>query len=573
MRSWHAGELVLNAVLVVAVVVAAHAVAPDIQAGTLALVLVLALVLAGVARGALAAAGPVRRAAAPEVSGNRLARQLAASAREVEATRFQIFARDAPIGIVFVGPGGGIRFANDEYLRIVGRSRERFEVERFGPGAEARTQWLRPDLGPRHETEYVRDDGTRVPVLVALSTQEDGVAAFIVDLSAEKLAQRAREESEARLRAVAEKLEEADRRKDEFLGMLSHELRNPLAPIRNSVFMLSRGAAGDEALRKRMLGTIDRQVEHLTRLVDDLLDVTRITRGKVELRRERVDLSDLLRRTGEDHGALARQRGVELAVDLPATPVVVDGDPARLMQIVGNLLQNSLKFSSHGGRVSLALESRDRVAEIRVRDEGAGIEAELLGRLFVPFVQGDRTLARSSGGLGLGLALVKALAEMHGGSVRASSPGPGHGAEFRVALPLAPPEPTEERAHVAPGASAAFRRVRVLVVEDNQDVASSLRDLVEAFGHEVDVARSGDAALEHALRNPPDVLLCDIGLPGMTGYEVARAFRSEPSLRHARLIAVTGYAQAEDRREAAEAGFDSHVAKPPDPSELERLLG
>jgi signal transduction histidine kinase/CheY-like chemotaxis protein len=554
-----------------AVALGAHAAWPRLPPGVLALL----FLLTAAAAGALRAAGRARRAPpAPWAGANLLARQLAVSAREYEASRFQRFARDAPIGILFFGHDGAISFANDELLRITGRSREAFDRERSGPGGEERLRWLQPELGPRHEGEYVREDGTRVPILVVLSTQEDGAAAFVLDLSAEKALQRSREESEARLRASAERLAEADRRKDEFLGMLSHELRNPLAPIRNSTFLLRRSAGADPVLRERALGIVERQVEHLSRLVDDLLDVTRITRGKVELRRERVDLAGLLVRTAEDHVDLARARGVELGVDVPGRPVVIEGDPTRLMQVVGNLLQNAVKFSSAGGRVSLTLEEHPEAAEIRVRDDGAGIDPALLEHVFEPFVQGERTLARSGGGLGIGLALVKALAEMHGGRVQAASAGAGRGAEFRVSLPLPAPEPPRERVPGPPPVNGVVpHRARVLVVDDNRDVAESLRDLVEAFGHEVQVARSGDAALAQARQNPPDVVLCDIGLPGMTGYDVARAFRRDPALRHARLVAVTGYAQAEDRREAAEAGFDRHVGKPPDPSELEQLLG
>ncbi len=569
-RSGKAGAFAWAVAAGAATSLVARAAWPAVPAGALLLI----FIVTAAAAGAIAAARSVHDASpAPRMGGNLLGRQLAMSAREAEVTRFQRCAQDAPIGIVFVGRDGAVRFANDEYLRIIGRSRDTFVEERFRPDTGARIGWLRPESGPRHESEYIREDGTRVPVLVALSIEEDGVAAFIVDLSAEKAAQRARDESEARHRALAEKLEEADRRKDEFLAVLSHELRNPLAPIRNSVFLLRRGASADAALRDRVLGVVERQVEHLTRLVDDLLDVTRITRGKIELRRERVDLAGLVRRTGDDHRPLAQERGVELTIEVPDAPVTIEGDPTRLMQIVGNLLQNAVKFSSRGGRVSLAMAVRDGNAEIRVRDEGAGIDAGLLEHLFQPFVQAERTLARSGGGLGLGLALVKGLAEMHDGAVAVSSAGPGQGAEFTVSLPVAAPERAPE--HVRPEllTTGRPRRVaRVLVVEDNPDVASSLRDLVEAFGHEVDVARSGDAALARARQNPPDVVLCDIGLPGMSGYDVARAFRGDPALRHARLVAVSGYAQAEDRRDAAEAGFDRHIAKPPDPNELERLL-
>jgi len=514
----------------------------------------------------------LRTSAAQQPTRNLLARQLQVSAIEAEATRFRRFARDAPIGIVFIGNDGKVQFANDEYLRIVHLSREEFESERFRSEGSVPAEWLQSGLGARRECEFVRSDGTRVPVLVGLSSQQDGVAAFVVDLTSEKASQRAREQSEERYRTIAEKLAEADRRKDEFLSVLSHELRNPLAPIRNAVYLLRRcDPASDAARREKILTIVERQVDHLTRLVDDLLDVTRITRGLVDLRRERVDLSELLRRTGDDHHALAQQRGVELHVRVPADATWVEGDPTRLMQIVGNLLQNAVKFSRDGGEVTLALRADGVWAEVLVTDTGVGIDADLLAHVFEPFVQAERTLARSDGGLGLGLALVRKLTEMHGGGVRASSAGPGQGAEFVVRLPLAPAERQADRASTC-AVALPRRRSRVLVIEDNPDVAESLRELVEAFGHDVEVAYTGSAALAKARVNPPDVVLCDIGLPGMSGYEVARAFRGDPSLRGVRLVAVSGYAQPEDRRESVEAGFDRHVAKPTDPGELERLL-
>jgi PAS domain S-box-containing protein len=370
------------------------------------------------------------------------------------------------------------------------------------------------------------------------------------------------------LRESKERLEEADRRKDEFLGMLSHELRNPLAPIRNAVYLLDHAAPGGEQAR-RARAVIDRQATHLTRLVDDLLDVTRIARGKIELRRARLDLGQLVRRAGEDHAGVFRERGIELAVEAPQAPLWVDGDAVRLAQVVGNLLHNAAKFTAPGGRVVLAVEAVPGAAEIRVRDDGAGIEPDLLLHVFEPFVQAERTLARTSGGLGLGLALVKGLAEMHGGSARAASAGPGQGAELVVRLPRA-------EAAAAAGAPArrparAGRSRRVLVVDDNEDAAASLAELVELFGHAAEVAHDGATALEKARANPPDVVLCDLGLPGMSGFDVARALRQAAGAGP-ELVAVSGYAQPEDLRAALEAGFDRHLAKPPDPEEIERLL-
>ncbi len=371
------------------------------------------------------------------------------------------------------------------------------------------------------------------------------------------------------LQQTKDRLEEIDRRKDDFLGVLSHELRNPLAPIRNAVYVMQHADLAGEHGR-RALGVIDRQSSQLTRLVDDLLDVTRIAHGKVELRRGRVDLGLLVRRAGEDHGDVVRGRGLELVVELPREPMWVDGDAVRLAQIVGNLLHNSAKFTPPGGRVTLSLERIRGAAEIHVRDTGAGLEPELLGQLFQPFVQAERTLARTSGGLGLGLPLVKGFTEMHGGSVRAASAGPGQGTEIVVRLPLI------EEPHLSLSDDARPRgggqSLRVLVVDDNRDGAESLAELVEMFGHAVEIADDGPGALARARASRPDVVLCDIGLPGMSGYDVARTLRADPANAAMRLVAVSGYARPEDLRQAADAGFDRHVAKPLDPEHIERLL-
>jgi len=369
-------------------------------------------------------------------------------------------------------------------------------------------------------------------------------------------------------RRAEDALRQADRRKNEFLGMLSHELRNPLAPIWNSIYILNHAEpAGEQARHAREV--IGRQAGHLGRLVDDLLDVTRIARGKVELRRSRVDLNEIVRRTGEDHRAVLQERGVELAVGLPGEPTWVDGDTTRLAQIVGNFLQNSAKFTGRGGRVTLTVLTGQHKAEIHVRDTGAGIEPDLLEHIFEPFTQGKQSRARTAGGLGLGLALVKGLTELHGGTVRAKSDGPGLGAEFVVKLPVAA---RTGALHVLPArAGRAQLGRRVLVVDDDRDGAESLAQLVEMFGHHAEVAYDGASAIAKARANPPDVVLCDIGLPGMSGYEVARALRSQAGAG-IKLVAVSGYAQPEDLTAAADAGFDRHVAKPPNPEEIERLL-
>ncbi len=372
------------------------------------------------------------------------------------------------------------------------------------------------------------------------------------------------------LRRAYEALRDADRRKDEYLAMLSHELRNPLAPIRSAVFLLERAdPASDGARRAREV--IARQVGHLARMVDDLLDVSRLARGRIELRRARLDLGELVRRVGEDHRLVLAERGVQLEVEVPSEPLAVDGDATRLTQLLGNLLQNSGKFTPRGGRVLLSIAAEGDLAALHVRDTGAGIEPGLLGQVFEPFVQEERTLARSTGGLGLGLPLVKGLAELHGGTVEARSEGAGAGTEFVVRLPLALGRGEGAAAeHGAERAQAAGRSV--LVVDDNVDAAESLCDVVAFLGHSVEAVYDGRAALARVRERHPDVVLCDIGLPGMDGYEVARAIRADPTLAGIRLVAVSGYAQPEDRARATNAGFDAHVAKPADPSAIERLI-
>ncbi len=366
-----------------------------------------------------------------------------------------------------------------------------------------------------------------------------------------------------------EALLEANRRKDEFLGMLSHELRNPLAPIRNSVYVLEHAQPGSEQA-SRARAVLRRQSEHLTRLVDDLLDVTRIARGKIELRRSRTDLREAVWRAAEDFRLMMDERGVAFRTSIPDEKTWADVDPTRINQVVGNLLHNAAKYTRRGDEVALSLRADRGLAEIRVRDTGAGIEAPLLPHVFEPFVQGDRTLSRTEGGLGLGLALVKGIVELHGGEVQVESAGIGKGAEFVVRFPLH--EGAAAVVHGPAGALAANGSRRVLVVDDNVDAAETLADLLRLLGHEVEVAHDGPGALEKLRAGAPEVVFCDIGLPGMSGYEVARAMRASNG-DDLQLVALTGYAQAEDVKRAIEAGFDAHVAKPPDLAEIEKLLG
>jgi two-component system CheB/CheR fusion protein len=370
------------------------------------------------------------------------------------------------------------------------------------------------------------------------------------------------------LQVANQRLREDDQRKNEFLAMLSHELRNPLAPIRNSLYVLDRAEQGS-AQAKRAQATIDRQTAHLTRLVDDLLDITRISKGKIQLRKQVVDLSDLVRRTVDDHRSVFAADGLGLEVAVPDAALWVDGDATRLAQVLGNLLHNAAKFSDRDGHTSVSLAKEQNMAVVSVRDTGVGLSREIVPRIFEPFTQADTTLDRTRGGLGLGLALVKGLVDLHGGSVRVESEGLGQGSEFTIRLPLLELAPGRE---AAPSAGRATGARRVLVIEDNLDAAESLREVLEFGGHAVAIANSGRDGIEQSRTFRPDMILCDIGLPGMDGYEVARRLRAEESLASAYLVALTGYALPEDLAKAKEAGFDEHIAKPASLERIEQIL-
>ncbi len=364
-------------------------------------------------------------------------------------------------------------------------------------------------------------------------------------------------------------LREADQRKNEFLGVLSHELRNPLAPIRNAIHILNRAPEGsDQASRAKAV--IERQTNQLSRLVDDLLDVTRISRGKVQLRRSRVELTYLLRQVVEDHRPTFASRNVALSLHIDDRPQWIDADATRIEQVIGNLLQNAAKFTNAHGHVAVRIRQEGpSQAVIHVSDDGIGIAPDMLAHIFEPFTQADDSLHRGHGGLGLGLALSKGLVEMHGGRVEARSRGLGKGTEFIISLPLLPEVgvPLELPAT----ASATAGRLRLLVIEDNLDAAVTLKEVLEMNGHEVAVAHDGHGGVAKARSFKPDVVLCDIGLPGLDGYGVARQIRADPSISPT-LIALTGYARPEDQRESFRAGFDHHLAKPIQIPELEQVL-
>jgi signal transduction histidine kinase len=386
----------------------------------------------------------------------------------------------------------------------------------------------------------------------------------------EELEDRVRERTAALTEANA-LLEENDRRKDEFLATLAHELRNPLAPIRNALGVLRLQRRDDPAV-EQLGGMMERQVALMARLIDDLLDVSRITRGRVELRKELVDLARVAADALETARPLLQERGHQLETALPEEPVRLEADPARLAQVLANLLNNAAKYTEPGGRIRLAAEPRDGELVVRVRDNGIGVRPEMLPKIFNLFQQADRPPDRASDGLGIGLTLVKSLVELHGGRVSAHSAGPGRGSEFVVRLPL-PARPGEGRPAARPArAAGGGSGRRVLVVEDNADAADSLALLLRATGYEVRVVGDGPAALEAAPGFRPDVVLLDIGLPKMDGYEVARRLRRDPATGDVLLVALSGYGQDEDRRRSHAAGFDAHFVKPVELEKLQALL-
>jgi PAS domain S-box-containing protein len=385
------------------------------------------------------------------------------------------------------------------------------------------------------------------------------------------------QESEVRERARAAELEaatadlrEADRRKDEFLAMLGHELRNPLGPIRSAIEML-RIEGLSEAERIEMREVIERQVIHMARITDDLLDVSRISRGKILLRRETLDLAKLARETAHDFVGEYTHAGLTLEVDVTTEPLWCHGDETRLAQVIGNLLHNSVKFTERGGKVTLRArrEAADGTALVEVIDTGIGMEPEVVARVFETFSQADRSLDRSRGGLGLGLALVKGLVELHGGTVECHSEGLGKGTRLTIGMPLAA-APKGGRPAAAKGEAA--RRLRILVVDDRRDAVHTLAALLRRIGHEVVTAGDGEAGLKAAREFRPDVVLSDIGLPKMDGYQLARAIRRDRDLAGTYLIAASGYGQLEDQHRATEAGFNDFLTKPVGLADLRQAL-
>ncbi len=406
------------------------------------------------------------------------------------------------------------------------------------------------------ETQRVRKDGSRVDVSLTVSPLTDAEGKVV---GASKIA-----------RDITARKEE-DRRKSEFLALLAHELRNPLAPLRNGLQVL-RLAGNNAQAAEQARGMMERQLHHLVRLVDDLLDVSRISRGKLQLRKERITLASVVGDALELCEQTVQQHGQELTVSLPDEPVYVDADKTRLAQALWNLLSNAVKYSDRGGRIWLTVRREGDEAVISVKDTGVGIPAAMLPRVFDMFTQVDRSLEKSQGGLGVGLTIVKRLVEMHGGTVEAHSEGHGMGSEFVVRLPIVLSVVQERQEEGDEQQDPPTARRRVLVVDDNVDAASSLAMVLKLMGNEVRTAHDGLEGVAAAREFRPDVILLDIGMPRLNGYEACRRIRQEPWGKNVVLVALTGWGQEEDKRKAQEAGFDRHMVKPVEPAALAKLL-
>ena len=488
-------------------------------------------------------------------------------------------ARQMPAAVLIADvESGSVVFSNQQVARITGHEYGPGDALEAGPDL-GMFEIFRPN-GARMEAEewpvtralrggetvrdeeivLVRKDGKRIAVEANAGPVRDrdgGIVAGVLvfqDVTERKQAEVA--------------LREADRRKDEFLAMLAHELRNPLAPILHAVNAL-RALEPGSTQAEWCQEVIERQVLHLSRLVDDLLDISRITQGKVKLQKEPVEMRSVVNRAVETVRPFVESRRHELVLDLPSEPMVLEGDLIRLAQVVANLLHNAAKYTQNGGRIELGAERQDGHLVLRVRDNGIGIPDEMLGRIFDLFTQVDRSLSRSEGGLGVGLTLVRSLVAMHDGSVAARSDGPGQGTEFEIRLPaLAHVEMTLE---ISPERPAPPASRKVLVVDDNADAAESLAMILSLRGHEARTALDGPEALAVAREFRPEVVMLDIGLPGMDGYEVARRLRADHG--GILLVALTGYGQDEDRRRSKEAGFDHHLVKPVDFAVLQEVMG
>jgi PAS domain S-box-containing protein len=494
--------------------------------------------------------------------------------------RFRALMEQAPFSVQLLAPDGRTIGVNNAWSQLWGVTLEQVAdyniladpqleakgilpyIRRAFAGEAVRIPAIEydPDVTLPGRTQH-KDPGRWVSAVAYPLKDEAGEITEIVlihtDITAEKRAEAA--------------LREADRRKDEFLATLAHELRNPLAPIRTSLQILDMPRL-DEATARHSREVIGRQVRQLVRLVDDLLDVSRVMRGKITLRTERVELGTVVAQAVETAQPAIEAQGHRLSISLPDQPVTVRGDPVRLAQVFANLLTNAAKYTERGGHIALSAGSDADNAIVRVRDNGIGIAPDLLPKVFELFVQADTAATRSQGGLGIGLTLARNLVELHGGSIEARSEGLGKGSEFIVRLPSVTQRLTERARLGKPGPAPSASGHRLMVVDDNSDAADSLATLLRLQGHEVQVAYDGASALELAKSCCPSLVFLDLGMPGMDGYEVAREMRRMPGLEKTVLAALTGWGQEEDRRRAAEAGFHHHLVKPPESQDIQKLL-
>lgn len=476
-------------------------------------------------------------------------------------------------GAVVLTPRGDIFYCNrgfEEMVRapledIIGQSLAEF----VAAVDESRLDELRAAGAGRLEAILRASDGTDVPVYVTASLFGDTPAHLclvVTDLTEQKR-QAAREAMFARQEAARAEAESANRAKDQFLSMLSHELRNPVGVILNGIEVLDQTGASDPEPAK-IRGIIRRQAHHLGRLLDDLLDLARIGQGKLDFQPRPLDLADVVSTTSEDHRSKIERAGISLTVSIPPRIIPVEGDRRRLVQAIGNLLDNARKWTAGGGHISVSLQQVGEIAEMRVSDTGIGIEPHMRERIFDLFWQAQSSPDRSSGGLGIGLTLVRHLVERHGGTVEADSDGPGCGSEFVVRLPVTKAPVSEEPRTQASPSAASFR---VLLIEDNADARDMACLGLELLGQTVATATNGETGIQMALADPPDAVIVDIGLPGLDGYEVGRRLREALGAR-TRLVALTGYGQPEDRRRVRDAGFDVHLLKPAGPADILRAI-
>ena len=497
---------------------------------------------------------------------------LIARALKDSESRLKALFDNAAVGIAELTTEGRLTLANDALCRLLGDTRERLlamalvdlahPADREGLQKALARMFAGETDGLGAEKRFVRRDGATIWVnltvsLARMSEVGSHGVAIIEDVTERRHAE--------------EDLREADRRKDEFLATLAHELRNPLAPIRNSLHILGMSGVDDAAV-KRVTEMMTRQVAHMVRMVDDLLEVSRISRGKIELRKERVGLAAVLRNAIDTSLPLVEAARHKLLVTIPPEPLVLDADPVRLAQVFANLLNNAAKYTPDGGEIAVEVSVAAGMASVCVRDNGEGIPPAMLGRVFNMFTQVN-TGSRAQGGLGIGLTLARTLVQLHGGSIEAFSDGPGKGCQFLVRLPLAPDMPETKGPEEIPahdGSAPVLKRV--LVVDDNHDAADSLGMLLEFLGAQTMVVHDGPAALAAIASFKPSVVLLDLGMPGMSGIEVARRMREDPALAATKLVALTGWGQREDRRRTHEAGFDYHLVKPADVGTLQSIL-